>query len=109
VVLPRTLPTDDPSPFMMHTFDTTARRDDLIAAAHPEDGTARAQTVSMEAPGLHRVISEFDRRTGRAAVLNTSFNLHGFPIVMGACDAVDVLLRSSLENLIVEDMLVTKR
>jgi carbamoyltransferase len=109
VVLPATLPRDDPSPFMMHTFDTTARRDDLLAGIHPQDGTARAQTVSSAAPGFHRVISEFDRRTGRAAVLNTSFNLHGFPIVMGACDAVDVLLRSSLENLMVEDVLVTKR
>lgn len=109
VVVPRTLPSDDPSPFMMHTFDTTERRDDLAAAVHPQDGTARAQTVSAAAPGFHRVIEEFHRRTGRAVVLNTSFNLHGFPIVMGACDAVDVLLRSSLENLVVDDVLVTKR
>lgn len=109
VTVPRTLPGDDPSPFMMHTFDTTSRRDDLAAAVHPQDGTARAQTVSAAAPGFHRVIGEFHRRTGRGVVLNTSFNLHGFPIVMGAGDAIDVLLRSSLENLIVEDVLVTKR
>ena len=109
VVIPKTLPRDDPSPFMMHTFDTTTRRDDIVAAVHPEDATARAQTVSEAAPGFRRVISEFDRLTGRAAVLNTSFNLHGFPIVMGACDAVDVLLQSSLELLLVEDQLVTKR
>ena len=109
VVVPATLPADDPAPFMMHTFDTTTRRDELAAAVHPQDQTARAQTVSTAAPGFHRVISEFERQTGRGVVLNTSFNLHGFPIVMGACDAVDVLLRSSLEHLIVDDMLVTKR
>lgn len=109
VIVPSSLPADDPAPFMMHTFDTTDRRDDIVAAAHPQDGTARAQTVSASAGGFHRLISEFDRRTGRAAVLNTSFNLHGFPIVMGACDAIDVLLRSSLENLVVGDVLITKR
>jgi carbamoyltransferase len=110
VVLPRTLPSDDPAPFMMHTFDTTDRRDEIVAAVHQEDGTARAQTVAKSSsPGFHRVIEQFERRTGRAAVLNTSFNLHGFPIVTGACDAIDVLLRSSLENLVVDDQLVTKR
>jgi carbamoyltransferase len=109
VVVPSSLPAGDPAPFMMHTFDTTDRRDDIVAAAHPQDGTARAQTVSAAAGGFHRLIGEFDRRTGRPAVLNTSFNLHGYPIVMGACDAVDVLLRSSLENLVVGDVLITKR
>lgn len=109
VIVPSSLPADDPAPFMMHTFDTTDRRDEIVAAAHPQDGTARAQTVSAAAGDFHRLISEFERRTGRAAVLNTSFNLHGFPIVTGACDAVDVLLRSSLENLVVGDVLITKR
>ncbi len=40
--------------------------------------------------------------------MNTSFNLHGYPIVMGACDAIDVLLNSGLRNLIVNDTLIRK-
>lgn len=109
VVVPSTLPAEDPSPFMMHTFDSTDRRDEMAAALHPHDATARAQTVSADAaPDFHRLIAEFDRRTGRAVVLNTSFNLHGYPIVLGACDAIDVLLRSSLEHLVVDDVLITK-
>ena len=47
-------------------------------------------------------------RTGRAVVLNTSFNLHGFPIVASAADAIDVLERSGLENLAVGDYLIRK-
>jgi carbamoyltransferase len=110
VVLPSTLPADDPSPFMMHTFDTTDRRDEIVAGIHPQDATARAQIVSREsAPGFHAVIEAFRAATGRGAVLNTSFNLHGYPIVLGACDAVDVLLRTSLDKLVVGDVLVTKR
>jgi carbamoyltransferase len=110
IVARSTLPARNPSPFMMHTFDTTDRREEIVAGLHPEDGTARAQIVSREsAPGFHGVIDAFSQLTGRAAVLNTSFNLHGFPIVLGACDAVDVLLRTELENLVVDDVLITKR
>lgn len=110
VMLRSTLPSANPSPFMMHTFDTTDRRGEIVAGIHPQDATARAQIVSKEsAPDFHRVIEEFAHLTGRGAVLNTSFNLHGFPIVLGACDAVDVLLRTSLEKLVVDDVLITKR
>lgn len=109
VVVPPTLPPEDPSPFMMHTFDTTERREEIVAGIHPQDATARAQIVSRRsAPEFHDVIDAFRRETGRGAVLNTSFNLHGSPIVLGACDAIDVLLRTSLEKLVVEDVLVTK-
>jgi carbamoyltransferase len=110
LVLRPTLAPDDPSPFMMHTFETTARRDEIVAGIHPHDATARPQIVSRESsPAFHGVIEAFERLTGRGAVLNTSFNLHGFPIVLGACDAVDVMLRSSLEKLVVDDVLITKR
>jgi carbamoyltransferase len=110
LVLRPTLAGDDPSPFMMHTFETTDRREEIVAGIHPEDATARAQIVSREAaPDFHGVITAFEKITGRGAVLNTSFNLHGYPIVLGACDAVDVLLRTSLAKLIVDDVLIAKR
>src|SRR5437870_2597749 len=65
------------SPYMMLAFPTNAkRRDEIVAALHPQDGTARAHILD-EAwnPGYYRVIREFERRTGIGAVLNTSFNL----------------------------------
>ena len=59
-----------------------AARDALAAALHPHDATARPQILE-EAwnPEYHALIREFQRRTGIGAVLNTSFNLHGEPIV----------------------------
>jgi len=108
--IPPTLPAGEVSPFMMHTFDTTARRDEFIAGVHAHDLTSRAQIVRREtSPGLHRLVSEFAARTGRPVVLNTSFNLHGWPIVMGAADAVDVLRRSGLDHLVIDRLLVRKR
>jgi carbamoyltransferase len=93
---------------MIMTFDTK-RPDDFPAAIQPYDRTARPQIVYREHnPDLHRLISHFRARTGRAVVLNTSFNLHGFPIVASTADAVGVLESSGLEYLAVGDYLVSK-
>lgn len=98
------------SPFMMHTFETTERRPDFIAGVHAYDETTRAQCVSPQSnPGFHKLIGAFKKLTGKGVVLNTSFNLHGYPIVMGSCDAIDVLLRSGLTHLVINDRLITKK
>jgi len=108
--IPPTLPRPRITPFMMHAFETTDRRSEFIAAVHPADSTARVQTVWRDVnPRFHSLIEAFERLTGRWGLLNTSFNLHGSPIVSGACDAVEVLLRSGLEYLVIDRCLVTKR
>jgi carbamoyltransferase len=106
---------DDPrgsaSPYMMVAVPTTPRgREALVAAVHPHDGTARPQILE-EAwnPEYHQLIREFERRTGVGAVLNTSFNLHGEPIVCSAADAVDTFERSGLPHLAVGHWLISKR
>ncbi|REK10862.1 MAG: hypothetical protein DWQ37_15595 [Planctomycetota bacterium] len=97
------------SPFMMMTFDTRENFRDLIAAVHNADLTCRAQILSRgQNPAMHDILSAFERRTGRAVILNTSFNLHGYPIVRTATEALGVLRDSGLEHLQVGDYLVHK-
>jgi len=99
------------SPYMMLAFATNPkRRDELVAALHPHDGTARAHILD-EAwnPSYYRVIREFERRTGIGAVLNTSFNLHGEPLVCSAEDAVDTFERSGLPHLALGRWLISKK
>jgi carbamoyltransferase len=99
------------SPYMMFAFATQAkRRDEIAAAIHPQDGTARAHVLD-EAwnPSYHRVLREFERRTGIGAVLNTSLNLHGEPLVCSAADAVDTFERSGLPHLALDRFLISKR
>jgi len=99
------------SPYMMLAFATEPKRRDQIAAAvHPHDGTARAHILD-EAwnPGYHRVIREFERRTGIGAVLNTSFNLHGEPLVASPADALDTFERSGLPHLALGRFLISKK
>jgi carbamoyltransferase len=97
------------SPYMMFSFDSTLLREEFIAAVHPYDATARAQIVAADLyPRFHRLLSRFEALSGRGIVLNTSYNLHGFPLVLGAVDAMDVMCQSSLDYLVINDTLVTK-
>ncbi len=98
------------SPFMMHAFDTLQKTAGQISAAtHPRDKTARAQFVHRDVnPSYWSLIKSFEQKTGCAAVLNTSFNLHGFPLVNTPEDAIFVFLNSGLDYLAIGDYLVTK-
>jgi carbamoyltransferase len=98
------------SPYMMFAFETRPQgRDALAAAQHPYDFTTRPQEVRADHnPDFHRLLEVYESITGEAVVLNTSFNLHGEPIVYGAGDAMDVFLRSGLEYMALGNWWVEK-
>jgi carbamoyltransferase len=98
------------SPYMMMTFDTRDNFRDMIAAVHNADLTCRAQILEREQnPPMHDILQAFAEKTGRGVILNTSFNLHGWPIVRTAADALHVFRNSGLEYLQVNDWLVRKQ
>ena len=99
------------SPYMMFTFAAKPDQSEkFLAGIHQSDKTARAQIIDADIyPDFHDIISKFDKKSGVPSVLNTSFNLHGFPIVLGACDAVDVYLNSALDVLVVDDYIITRK
>jgi carbamoyltransferase len=89
------------SPFMTLAFDLRASaREKLRAARHAHDGSCRPQILSAaQNPSYHALVSRFRALTGIGAVLNTSFNLHGFPIVESPSDALRVFDSSGLQAL----------
>lgn len=99
------------APNMTIAFETTPLAwKDLRAALHQADLTGRPQIVERATnPEYHALISAFERLTGVGALLNTSFNIHGEPIVQSAKDALDVLERSELDALILGDYFIVKR
>lgn len=96
--------------FMTLCFDTTTEgKQELAAAIHPVDGSSRAQILkSGFNPSLENILLEYERQTGRKALLNTSFNLHGEPIVLNQEQALDTFLRSGLDCLLLHDTLIIK-
>lgn len=93
------------------SFNPTVRvnqRPALASAVHV-DGTARAQTVTLsQNPWLYEVLTEFRRLSGRGALLNTSFNSKGRPMVARVADALSIFLETDLDCLLVEDRLFQK-
>ncbi|HEV2198908.1 MAG TPA: carbamoyltransferase C-terminal domain-containing protein [Bryobacteraceae bacterium] len=98
------------SPYMMLAFRSRERtRARFCAAQHPCDFTARPQeVVASHNPDYYRLLKHYEERTGEGIVLNTSFNLHGEPIVYGARDAVGVFVRSGLRAMALGNWWVEK-
>ena len=95
---------------MTMSFDTSMlAKKNLGAACHPFDKTARPQLVSKKYnPRYYELISEFKKITGIGAILNTSFNLHGEPIVYSPVDAIRTFKNSGLEYLNIDNFLIQK-
>jgi carbamoyltransferase len=82
----------------------------LIAGLHPYDLTCRPQVVREEwNPKYYRLLKKFEELTGVGGVLNTSFNLHGEPIVCSPKDALETFIHSSLDALTLNHFYITKK
>ena len=98
------------APYMIMAFNSKPLgRKQFRAAMHPYDFTLRPQIVTENwNASYHRLLDAFKQRTGIGGVLNTSFNLHGEPVVCSPPDALHVLNDSGLEHLAIGDYLVSK-
>ena len=97
------------SPYMMLSYDTTDKRGEFIAGVHQADLTARAQILEEEwNVGYYRILKEYETLTGRGVLLNTSFNLHGYPVVYGPEEALWVFENSELEHLALGNYLISR-
>jgi carbamoyltransferase len=83
-------------------------RSDIPAVTHV-DYSARIQTVHKETnPRYHALISAFKERTGCPAVVNTSFNVRGEPIVHTPEDAFRCFMGCEMETLVVGNCVLAK-
>lgn len=84
-----------PAPYMVLTFATTPRAQVEMLAA-------------VTNPSYYEVLKQFEVRTSIGGILNTSFNLHGEPIVCSPDDALDTFSRSRLQHLAIGKFLLRK-
>lgn len=98
-----------PSPHMLFVVPVrNAWRHRLQAITHI-DGTARVQTVEQSfLPRLHRLLTEFGKRTGIPILLNTSFNVAGQPLIETPEDAVACFMKTKIDALLIGNYLLTR-
>ncbi len=73
------------------------------------DGSARPQMVGRENPMYEGLLRHLKKRTGIGIVLNTSFNIHGMPIVMSPADAVDTMRKTKTKYMFINGLFVTNK
>ena len=97
-------------PYMIVIVDVRPAFRALLPAITHVDGSARVQTVSAEDNAdFHALLEAVGGTTGREMVLNTSFNVKGQPIVNTPREAIDTFLRTGIEYLFLENVLVKRR
>lgn len=83
-------------------------RSDIPAVTHI-DYSARIQTVTRESNRrYYDLIKAFERRTGCAVLVNTSFNVRGEPIVCAPEDAYRCFMRTNIDALVLGPFLLDK-
>ena len=97
--------------FMTIGFDTKIDKyNDIKNGTHPYDKSVRPQILSKKYnENYHSLINEFYKITKVPALLNTSLNLHGFPISSKIKDVISTFENSGLEYLYLEDNFLVKK
>ena len=97
------------SPFMVIAGKVHESDRDAVPAVTHADGTCRVQTVSRQQnQGYYDLIEAFGDLTGCYVLVNTSFNDREEPIVETYDDAASCFLRTGLDGLYMDGVLLEK-
>lgn len=81
-----------------------------IPAITHVDYSARLQTVSESVnPRYYQLLDAFETLTGCPILINTSFNVRGEPIVCTPEDAYRCFMRTEMDYLVLENILLSKK
>lgn len=96
------------NPYMSSLSNVRRDKIKLIPAVTHVDGTARIQTVNENTNNIfYKLIKEFYKKTKVPILLNTSFN-ENEPIVMLPEQAIDCLLRTDMDMLVINNFIIKK-
>ncbi len=97
------------NPFMSSVEEILPEKRSFIPAVTHFDGTGRVQTVSKEMNiEFYNLIEEFYKLSNVPILLNTSFN-ENEPIVMKPEEAINCFERTKMDNLIIENFLISRK
>jgi len=98
-----------PNKYMIVAYDVKGNLKDLVKGAVHNDNTTRIQVVDKkDNKSFWDLLSYYKKLSGIGAVINTSFNPRGAPIVCTPRDAIISFLRMDLDYLIIGNYLVFK-
>ena len=97
------------SPYMLYSLTVKNGREEELGAITHKDGTCRIQTVNNKMnEKVTILLNKFKDVTGIPAILNTSFNDNGEPIVESPQDAVRSFQNMDIDYLVIGNFVVRK-
>jgi len=92
---------------MVATVNESGRS--LVRGAIHCDGTTRLQVCSAnDNSSFHRLLTQFALQRGLGALLNTSFNDAGYPIVASPVDALLMFARTDMDILVINNLVIRR-
>lgn len=96
--------------YMTMTFDCTEEFAENYKAACHIDNTARPQIVSFDDdPFMWMILREYEHLTGKKALINTSFNLHNWPIIESEEVGFQSWVTSDTDCLAIGNVIIDKK
>lgn len=95
--------------FMTMAYTVKDRFRNLTKSVVHVDMTARPQMVGKENQIYMSLLERVKKRKGYGIVLNTSFNLHGMPIVMNPEDAIKTMEETKTKYMFINGFFVTNK
>ena len=94
--------------FEYMSYAPTVKVDTLPSITHV-DGTARLQVVTEDSHShFYELLTEFGKLSETNVLLNTSFNIRGYPILSSIEDALYALNNTEMDYVVIEDYLFGK-
>ncbi len=97
-----------PSPFMVLSFDATPAAKKLIPVVVHVDGTVRPQTVTKDGSRYRALLERFYQQTGVPALLNTSLNIRGEPIVENPHQVAEFFRKTNVDAVVAGDSIALR-
>ncbi len=98
------------APYMILGFDSTeVGKVNLKAAMHQADKSVRPQIVKRQTnPSYHYLLMKFYEKTKIGALMNTSLNIHGYPLAGTLEQSLFTFSNSELKFIAMENYLISK-
>jgi len=95
--------------WMQSVETVNKQRAHLVGAAIHVDGTTRVQVCTKDDNSrFHQLLTLYGQETGTSALLNTSFNDSGYPMIASPAEALIVFARTNMDSLVLNDVVIRK-
>lgn len=99
-----------PAKWMQTSAEINRDIESKIYAAIHVDKTTRPQVCTeQDNPRYYQLMKEYGKRSGLSAILNTSFNENGMPLVASPNDALMMFMRTEMDTLVLNNSIVQRK